>query len=190
MTDRPFASDPISNVQWLACDTLSPNLYNPNVVFDAELRLLELSILATGWVQLILVSRALTIIDGFHRWSLAKQSKAMLERYGAQVPCAVLDVDEAHAKLITVRINRAKGSHVAARMSDLVKSLIDEHGLLPEEVAVGIGAHRTEVDLLYQDSIFKARNLDKASYSRAWVPAESTTEPGAGKPARARKKTK
>jgi len=30
------------------------------------------------------------------------------------------------------------------------------------------------VDVLYQNSIFKARNLAEAPYSRAWYPAEGT----------------
>jgi len=76
--------------------------------------------------------------------------------------------------MLTVRINRAKGTHVAVRLAELVQQLIDDHGLLPEEVATGIGADLGEVDLLYQNSIFKARNLAEAPYSRAWYPAEGT----------------
>lgn len=170
---KPFVDDPICSIEWVAAAELNANAWNPNVVFKLELKLLETSIVRTGWVQPILISRANTIIDGFHRWRLVQDSKTIRERYEGKVPCARLDVDEAEAKMLTVRINRAKGSHVAVRMSELVKQLIDEHGLMPEEIAVGIGASRDEVDLLYQDSIFKARNLADAPYSKAWYPAES-----------------
>jgi ParB-like chromosome segregation protein Spo0J len=170
---KPFVDDPICSIEWLPAAELSANAWNPNVVFKLELKLLETSILRTGWVQPILISRAGTIIDGFHRWRLAQESKAIVKRYGGKVPCARLQIGEAEAMMLTVRINRAKGSHVAVRMAELVKQLVDEHGLLPQEIAVGIGASSGEVDLLYQDSIFKARNLADAPFSKAWYPAES-----------------
>jgi ParB-like chromosome segregation protein Spo0J len=165
-------SDPIDRIEWRPAAELTANAYNPNVVFTPELRLLELSIVTSGWIQPILCTTTGIIIDGFHRWMLSKESKPLLAKYGGLVPCAVLDITEGEAMLLTVRINRAKGSHVAVRMSDLVKELIDVHGMDPDQVAKGIGAGRDEVDLLYQDSIFKARNLKEYRYSRAWYPAE------------------
>lgn len=169
----PFENDPINRIEWIEATRLNANAWNPNVVLKSELKLLETSILRTGWIQPILVSAMLTIIDGFHRWNLAQRSHEIVKRYGGLVPCVRLDVGEAEAKMLTVRINRAKGTHVAVKMSELVKQLVDDHGMLPEEIAVGIGATLDEVDLLYQDSIFKARNLKDAPYSKAWYPAES-----------------
>jgi hypothetical protein len=58
-------------------------------------------------------------------------------------------------------------------MAELVQSLINDHGCSREEVAAGIGADPGEVDLLYENSIFKARSLADAPYSRAWYPAET-----------------
>jgi len=170
---QPVRDDPVCRIEWVAAAELSPNGWNPNVVFTAELKLLETSILRTGWVQPILISRTGQIIDGFHRYMLSLKSKAIADKYGGQIPCARLDVDEAEAKILTVRINRAKGTHVAVRMADLVQQLIDVHGLLFEDVAKGIGAGLDEVKLLYENSIFKARNLADAPYSKAWYPAES-----------------
>ena len=66
-------NDPINNIEWLDANELDGNDYYPNVVFTPELKLLELSILKTGWVQPILISRDKIIIDGFHRWSLSKE---------------------------------------------------------------------------------------------------------------------
>ena len=40
-----FDDDPIMNVQWVPVKDLDPNQYNPNIVFNRELRLLEYSIL-------------------------------------------------------------------------------------------------------------------------------------------------
>lgn len=174
----PMKSDPICRIEWVKAATLKPNGWNPNVVFKAELTLLETSILRTGWVQPVLISRDSLIIDGFHRWCLTTNSKLLLARYGGLLPCSRLDVGEAEAKMLTVRINRAKGSHVAVRMGDLVQQLINDHGCSREEVAAGIGANLDEVDLLYQNSIFKARNLENAPYSKAWYPAEGKHKGG------------
>lgn len=170
--DNPFPGDPISQIEWLEAASLRHNHWNPNYVLGAELRLLELSIVRNGWIQPVLVSREGVVIDGFHRWMLSRESEPLRAKYHGMVPCVVMDIPEPEAMMLTVRINRAKGSHAAVRMSDLVKALIDVHGCDPEEVARGIGATRAEVDLLLQDSVFKARNLDTYRYSKAWVPHE------------------
>lgn len=167
-----MSNEPIDSIQWIAAGDLQANHYNPNVVMNQELRLLEFSILETGWIQPLLVSKDRIIIDGFHRWALSTDSKKIKAKYGGKVPCAVLDLEPWEAMLLTVRINRAKGSHVAVRMSDLIKAVIDDHGIDPKVVAKQIGAKAAEVELLYEDSIFKARNLANHKYSKAWTPYE------------------
>ena len=116
-------NDPINTILWLKTELLQANDYNPNAVFSPELKLLERSILKTGWVQPILVSKDYTIIDGFHRYSLSKDSTRIKGKYHGFCPCAVLDVDRSEAMILTVRMNRAKGSHIALRMSAMVKEL-------------------------------------------------------------------
>ncbi|MDC7784792.1 ParB N-terminal domain-containing protein [Rhodoplanes sp. TEM] len=169
-----FPNDPISKIEWRDAASLDANDYNPNVVFTPELRLLERSLLVTGWVQPILITPAGQIIDGFHRAMLSRESTALRARYGGLVPCAVLDVPRHKAMLLTVRMNRAKGTHVAVRMSAIVRELIDVHHCDPQEVAIEIGATRDEIDLLYQDGVFKKKNIADYRYSFAWYPAETT----------------
>ncbi len=165
--------DPINRIEWLHCGLLKANHYNPNVVFNQELRLLETSLIKTGWVQPILISPERTIIDGFHRWALTQESKRLREIYAGKLPCATIKCSEAEAMMLTIRMNRAKGTHVAVRMSDIVQTLINTYGLSHPVIMEGIGATRDEVDLLYQDSIFEAKGLSNYRYSRAWVPAET-----------------
>jgi ParB-like chromosome segregation protein Spo0J len=171
------SDDPINRIEWREAASLDANDYNPNVVFTPELRLLERSILLTGWVQPILVTPTGGIIDGFHRCRLALDSKPLRDRYAGLVPCAVIDVSRADAMLLTIRMNRAKGTHVALRMSAIIRELVDMHGLDPMEIAAGIGATRAEIDLLYQDGVFKAKNITDWSYSRAWYPRETNAGP-------------
>lgn len=165
--------DPIARIQWCDWAELDPNDYNPNVVMTPELRLLERSILLTGWVQPVLAHReSRRIIDGFHRWSLTRDSAALREHYRGQLPVAWLDCSRAEAMVITVRMNRAKGSHVAVRMSHLVRELLDVHGLAPAALAQDLGATADEIELLRQEDVFKARGIPERPYSRAWVPRE------------------
>ncbi len=166
-------SDPIERVEWRDASGLNANDYNPNVVMTAELRLLELSIIKQGWVQPVLITTDGVIIDGFHRAMLARDSKLLRERYHGQCPCVVLRLSRPDAMLLTIRINRAKGTHVAFRMAAIVRELLDVHGYDPQQVAQEIGATVEEVNLLHQDGIFEARDIKNYRYSKAWYPAET-----------------
>jgi len=163
-------NDPINNIQWLDAHELEANDYNPNVVFSPELKALEKNILAIGWVQPVIVSNGNIIIDGFHRTMLSRESKALNKKYNGKVPCVVFEVPRDEAMILTVRMNRAKGSHVAVRMSEMVKELIDEHKWEAKALATELGASKKEIDLLYQDGVFKLRNIKNYKYSNAWYP--------------------
>ena len=165
-------TDPINSIVWMDAADLSANHWNPNRVHRQELRLLAHSLLTTGWIQPILANRNLIIIDGFHRWRLSQDNKAVVKRWDGQVPVAILDVDDAQAMAITVRINRAKGTHVAVEMHSLVTALLEEHGWTVEEVAKEIGATKDEVELLSRDGVFEAKGISQWAYSKAWYPAE------------------
>lgn len=173
-------NDPIDRIAWRPAQDLTANNYNPNIVFSPELRLLEHSLISTGWIQPILINVDDTIIDGFHRWMLSQNSKPLLARYAGRVPVAALNLSRSEAIMLTVRINRAKGSHTALKMADLVKELINKHGIAFDDVARGIGATKDEINLLLADNVFKAKNLDSYQYSRAWYPVEqpSANSPG------------
>lgn len=169
-------NDPINRIEWRMASRLNANDYNPNIVFTPELKLLERSILKTGWVQPILITENGTIIDGFHRHRLAQDSAKLKEKYGGKVPCAVMNINATEAMIVTIRMNRAKGSHVAVRMSEIIRNLIDNMGVLAEELAQDIGATKAEIDLLYQEGVFKMKNIKDYKYSKAWVPTDTRLE--------------
>lgn len=162
---------PISNVEWVDVEKLSANDYNPNVVFSKEMELLKFSLLANGWIQPILVTQDYVIIDGFHRASLAKADKEVAAMTEGKVPVVVMQLTEPQRMLLTIRINRAKGSHIAVKMSDIIKALVNEHGMPVAEICKEIGATKDEIELLMMENVFKKHNVDKESkYSKAWVP--------------------
>lgn len=169
VTLRP---EPIEQIVWFNYKKLKPNDYNPNWVMPAEMDLLEHSLLTLGWIQPIVVGKDLTIIDGFHRWLLAHKSKAMLETYGGKLPCVVLDLPRWKALCMTVRINRAKGMHGAQEMAKIVKELVDICGMDKQTMVTEMGMTMTEIDALYSESVFKARNTKAHKYSKAWIPEE------------------
>jgi len=164
--------DPITKIEWRDASTLEANGWNPNVVFGPELKLLERSILTCGWIQPIIVNPEGIVIDGFHRWKLSSDSPALRKRYGGKVPCVVMNLDRPAAMMLTIRINRAKGTHVAVQMGVIVRELIDKHGIDPQQIMAEIGATKDEVDLLYQDGVFKMKNIKDYAYSKAWYPYE------------------
>lgn len=174
---RSLSDHPIAAIQWLPVDGLIGNAWNPNVVISTEMRLLKTSILRQGWLQPVLVSHEVedgqdryVIIDGFHRSTLAKADKEVRAMTQGLVPCAVLDLPRSERIMLTVRINRAKGSHVALKMHELVRELITVEGLSAEEVCVGIGASKHEVETLMTENLFKKLNVETTPYSMAWEP--------------------
>lgn len=161
---------PISNVQWVEVEKLQANDYNPNVVFTDEMKLLKYSIQKSGWIQPILVTQDYVIIDGFHRATLAKQDKEIT--VDGKVPCVVMELSEPERMLLTIRINRAKGSHIAVKMSDIIHKLVNDYCMSIEAVGHGIGARKDEVELLLMDNVFQQKNITEESrYSKVWVPA-------------------
>ncbi len=161
---------PIDRVQWIDARTLNPNSYNPNVVMNKELELLRLSMLKQGWIQPIIVNGS-TIIDGFHRYWLATNDKELVKAFKYQVPVCDLQLSEAEARLLTVRMNRAKGSHIAVKMHSLVTELVKDFGQDPKYIAEQIGANLDEVELLLKENVFEALDIRSHKYSKAWVPA-------------------
>ena len=160
---------PISNVRWIEVQQLKANDYNPNVVFSDEMKLLRFSILKNGWIQPILVTKDLVIIDGFHRATLAKKYADVTCR--GLVPCCVMDISEPERMLLTIRINRAKGKHIAIKMHDIVLQLVNDYQYTPAQIAEGIGARKEEVELLLKQGVFEAKNItEETQYSKAWYP--------------------
>lgn len=166
---------PIESVQWVDVNLLDSNDYNPNYVQEPEMRLLAFSIIKQGWIQPILVHHntetgRYTIIDGFHRHLVTKTNKNVWALTDGKVPVVVMEMTEAERKLLTIRINRAKGNHAAFKMHEIVVSCIKDHGMSVAQVCEGIGADADEVNTLLAENVFEKKKVDQFNYSKAWVP--------------------
>jgi len=166
----PAKTHPIDKIQWLPAKDLKANAYNPNVVYNKELDLLAFSIIRTGWMQPILITEEREIIDGFHRIMLVLHNSEVSALTKGAVPCAIVKCSEPERMLLTVRINRAKGSHIAVKMHELIQRLVEEHQYSMDEICRSIGATKSEVELLLMDGVFAKHDIPNHQYSKAWYP--------------------
>ncbi len=163
---------PLGSLQWVDRSRLTANDYNPNKVSEENLKLLTQSILTNGWTLPIVVRPDFTIIDGFHRWTVAGR-EPLLTKLGGKVPVVIVDHagDESADVYGTITHNRARGQHLLEPMKAIVKKLLDEGktvqdigkqlGMKPEEVFRLSGFTREE----FLDLMTKGHE----SYSRAVV---------------------
>ena len=162
---------PINNIVWTETDKIKANDYNPNVVLTQELNLLKFSLLQQGWLQPVLVSsQDNEIIDGYHRWWLCSNDKDVRAMTDGKVPVVFFDMDTAHRMCLTIRINRAKGNHIAYKMHEIVYKLHNEFGMSLDEIGKEIGANKKEVELLMAEGVFAVKDTQNHKYSKAWKP--------------------
>ena len=137
-------SSPLSTLQWVDRDRVKPNDYNPNKVSKQNLELLKQSILTNGWTLPIVVRPDFTIIDGFHRWTVAGEEplKSILE---VKVPVVIVEhKDKAGNIYGTVTHNRARGTHLLEPMKAIVRELMGE-GKSVEEIGKQLGMRPEEI---------------------------------------------
>lgn len=137
-------SSPLSTLQWVDRGRVKPNDYNPNKVSKQNLELLKQSILTNGWTLPIVVRPDFTIIDWFHRWTVAGEDplKSMLD---GKVPVVIVEhKDKAGNIYGTVTHNRARGTHLLEPMKAIVKELMGE-GKSVEEIGKQLGMRPEEI---------------------------------------------
>ncbi len=153
MTD--FCS-PVYNVKAVPVEEVFANDYNPNVVAPPEMKLLELSIWEDGFTMPCVCYRdeennRYILVDGFHRYTILKNSKRIYEREKGMLPVVVIDKDLSCRISSTIRHNRARGSHIIELMSHIVAEL-DKAGMSDEWIMKHVGMDRDELLRLKQIS--------------------------------------
>ena len=135
---------PVSNVQIVDRDLLKPNDYNPNKVLEDNLKLLEQSILNNGWTLPIVVRPDYTIIDGFHRWTVAGR-EPLKSKLGNKVPIVIVEHKNHEEDIYgTITHNRARGTHLLDPMKAIIKELL-EAGKSVDEISKQIGMSKEEI---------------------------------------------
>lgn len=169
-TDAHAATDllsPLRSVEFVAHGDLSPNDYNPNKVNEENLRLLTQSILSNGWTMPIVAREDRTIIDGFHRWTVAGR-EPLWSKLDGKVPVVTVVHDDSSGDVYgTITHNRARGTHLLEPMKVIVKELLDE-GKSIEDIGKETGMKPEEVFRLadFTREQFLERMIGKDSPSR------------------------
>ncbi len=161
---------PLASLQWVDRDRLKANDYNPNKVSEDNLRLLTQSILSNGWTLPIVVRPDFTIIDGFHRWTVAGR-EPLKSKLNNKVPVVIVaHSDKADDIYGTITHNRARGTHLLEPMKAIVKQLIDEGKTVPE-ISKQLGMKPEEIFRLsdFSRDDFLQMMTEGARYSRASI---------------------
>lgn len=162
---------PLSSLQWVDREKLRANDYNPNKVSEDNLKLLEQSIETNGWTLPIVVRPDFTIIDGFHRWTVAGR-EPLKTKLGGKVPVVIVaHSDETEDIYGTITHNRARGTHLLEPMKAIVKQLIDG-GKSVAEISKQLGMKSEEVFRLSdfsRDDFLEMMTRDKKEYSKAAI---------------------
>lgn len=135
---------PLSTLEWVERGKLRANDYNPNKVSRENLKLLTQSILTNGWTLPIVVRPDYTIIDGFHRWTVAGQEPLLSKLHGKVPVVKVAHTDETEDIYGTITHNRARGTHLLEPMKAIVKRLLGE-GKTVQEIGRQLGMRPEEV---------------------------------------------
>ena len=162
-------TNPLSTLQWVSRGRVKPNDYNPNKVSKQNLELLKQSILSNGWTLPIVVRPDFTIIDGFHRWTIAGE-EPLLSMLDGKVPVVIVDHKDKSGDIYgTVTHNRARGTHLLGPMKAIVKELMDE-GKSVEEIGKQLGMKPEEIFRLSdfsKEDFLKMMVKDVRNYSKA-----------------------
>lgn len=158
---------PVSCVQWVPSDLVIANDYNPNKVAPPEMELLELSIMADGYTQPIVVWQmddgAYQVIDGFHRHIVGKKIGL------SHLPVVIVNgnrLDRGDRIASTIRHNRARGKHQIGAMSDIVVEL-SRRNWSDKKIAKELGMDADEILRLKQVTGLADLFADE-EFSEAW----------------------
>lgn len=154
---------PLSTLQWVERRKIKPNDYNPNKVSKQNLELLKQSILTNGWTLPIVVRPDFTIIDGFHRWTVAGE-EPLFSMLGGKVPVVIVaHKDKAGNMYGTITHNRARGTHLLGPMKAIVKELLHD-GKTVEEIGKQLG--------MKPEEIFRLSDFSKEDFLRMMIKPE------------------
>lgn len=162
---------PLNSLQWVDRERLKANDYNPNKVSEDNLNLLVQSIETNGWTLPIVVRPDYTIIDGFHRWTVAGR-EPLRSKLGGKVPVVIVDHADADDDIFgTITHNRARGQHLLEPMKAIVKRLLADGKTVPE-IGKQLGMRPEEIFRLSdftRDDFLAMMTGDVSGYSRAAI---------------------
>jgi len=158
-------TSPVYDVKRVHISKIRANSYNPNSVASPEMKLLETSIWEDGYTMPVVCyyiesEDVYEIVDGYHRFTVLKNSKRVAEREEDHLPVVTIKKDESNRMASTIRHNRARGSHSIELMSNIVSELVDS-GMSDAWILKHIGMDKDELLRLKQITGLAALFNDK-----------------------------
>lgn len=176
----PFKMEPVDCVEWVKCDDVYANDYNPNSVAPPEMELLAHSIMKDGYTQPIVTYPTETgrqVVDGFHRNRVGKENKLVNHRIKGYLPVVAIRADQEGLNdriASTIRHNRARGKHRVDAMSDIVVEL-RRRNWTNEKIATELGMDQDEILRLCQITGLAELFKDQ-QFSASWDVEGQVTE--------------
>ena len=98
-----------------------------------------------------------TIIDGYHRWTIANEQNMK------KVPVTVVKCDDVEAMLLHIELNRYRGMMIAKYLSRLMQSVMQSKRYSEEELRKRLAMTYDEFDVLLEGSLIKMRKIKQHS---------------------------
>ena len=148
----------------LPIETLKEAPWNANQIDASMLQRLRSSILKYGFIQNLVVRR---IDNGYEVLSGNQRLKLLRELNLSKVPCVIVDLDDAHARLLAQVLNHTHGSDDLGLRAELLREVLqvipeqEVMSVLPDALAglSGLGAINQETMTGYLQNWEKARAI-------------------------------
>ena len=164
---------PALNVQLVKADDVIGNDYNPNKVAPPEMKLLKLSIRKDGLTMPVVVcdtpkeKHPYTVVDGFHRTTVAQSDKGVRESLHGYLPVSRLNKGLEDRITSTVRHNMARGTHQVELSAKLV-TMLKKHNWTNARIGMELGMDADEVLRLKQITGL-AEAFKNEEFSKSWI---------------------
>lgn len=161
--------NPIEMVEWMSPEDLKANSYNPNYVAKTELALLKTSLIEDGWTQPIVATESGEIVDGFHRWTLAKTDEEVAALGDGLVPVVTVGSSKSleDRMMATIRHNRARGTHNILKMGEITQYL-KSRDIPEDEIIRRLGMDKEEFERLVDNLTMVDHG--EGDFSKSWLP--------------------
>jgi ParB family chromosome partitioning protein len=116
----------------LPIESLKEALWNVNQIDEAMMQRLRASIGKYGLVQNLVVRQ---LDDGYEVLSGNQRIKLLREFKVAKVPCAILSLDDTHARLLAQVLNHTHGDDDLGLQAELIREVMQ---VLPEEEVLAV----------------------------------------------------
>ena len=121
--------------EMVAPSQLVDAVYNPNKMTPEQYDALKESIREHGFVEPVVVQKiGMRIIGGHHRVRAIKELSIEAGTTVPRIPCVVLDVDDATAKRLNLKLQHIHGAPDARLLGELLVDIFDLSSFTPEPV--------------------------------------------------------